>query len=155
MISIPHLVEVSIILFLLFWLVGGVFFAIIALFRPAKLRKAQFSCLFSLSSLVLAIVAALFGTQLGAQEIEMCLMQADGYFASLAAVISCGVLPLTLVSLLAFMGLIALGFFFLLVSRSRNASWVDERGPEDAPLPGVQAPIVPEPEGASSQPLTE
>ncbi len=141
MIVAPHIVELSIILFLVYWLVGGVFFAIIALFRASKIRKAQFSCLFTLTSLACAVAASIAGTQLGGRAIHQCLRQADGYFSSLAAVISCGVLPLTFSALIGMLVLIIAGLFFLLISRSRNQSWVDERNPEDSPLPGVQAPI--------------
>jgi NAD/NADP transhydrogenase beta subunit len=136
----PHIIELSIILFLLYWLVGGVFFAIIALFRSSKIRKAQFSCLFTLASIGWAVAATIVGTQIGGRAIRQCLRQADGYFSSLASVISCGVLPLTFAALVGFLGLIFMGLLLLVLSRSRNQSWVDERAPDERPLPGVQAP---------------
>lgn len=141
MIIAPHITELSMILFFVYWIVGGVFFAIITLFRTSKIRKAQFSCLFTLTSLACAIAASLAGTQIGGRAIRRCLIQTDGYFDSLAAVISCGVLPLTFSALIGLLALIIVGIFFLLISRSRNQSWVDERHPEDPPLPGVQAPV--------------
>ena len=141
MIGAPHIIELSFIIFLLYWLVGGVFFAIVSLFRASKIRKAQFSCLFTLSSLLGAVAASFVGIQIGGQAIDQCLRQTEGYFASLAAVISCGVLPLTFATLIGLLLLLVVGLFLLFVSRSKNQSWVDERAPEDTPLPGVQVPI--------------
>ncbi|MBT4857211.1 hypothetical protein HON52_03420 [Candidatus Uhrbacteria bacterium] len=137
----PHVIELSIILFFLYWLAGGVFFAIITLFRSSKVRKAQFSCLFTLASVAVAVTAVIFGTNLGGRAIGQCLRESDGYFSSLAAVISCGVLPITFSALIGFAVLIILGAFLLFISRSRNQSWVDERAPDASPLPGVVTPV--------------
>ena len=141
MMPTPHLIELSIILFLLYWLVGGVLFAIVGLLRPAKIRKAQFSCLFTLTSMLTAVGAAFVGTSIADRPIARCLERADGYLDSLAAVISCGVLPLTFSALVGFLLLILLGAVLMLLSLSKNQSWIDERSPEEPPMPGVQAPV--------------
>lgn len=141
MIVAPHIVELSIILFLFYWLVGGVLFAIVGLLRPIKIRKAQFSCLFTLSSLLVAIGAAFSGTAIAGRPIARCLERADGYFDSLAAVISCGVLPLSLATFVGFILLILLGSLLMLLSLSKNQSWIDERSPEEPPMPGVITPV--------------
>jgi len=141
MIVAPHLLELSIILFFLYWLVGGVLFAIIALLRPSKIRKAQFSCLFTLACGGSAVGAAFVGTSIAQRPIARCLERTDGYFDSLAAVISCGVLPLTLAAIVGFIVLILVGLLLMLLSLSKNQSWIDERGPEERPMPGVQAPV--------------
>ena len=49
---------VALVWFIVYWIFGGVFFAIVVASRFINLRKARFSCLFSIASGVLAYAAA-------------------------------------------------------------------------------------------------
>lgn len=121
------IVALTIFWFILFWLVGGVFFAIVALLRIIKLRKTRFSCLFTLACGGAAYGAAWSGLTLGEGSIAECLQNSDSFFDQLAAVYGCGVLEISFSALLWFVGLIIAGFLLLLISRGANKSWTDVR----------------------------
>lgn len=113
--------------FIIFWLIGGVIFAIIALMRTSKLRKARFSCLFTLACAGAAYGAAWSGLTLGEGAIAECLQKNDSFFEELAAVYGCGVLEISFSALLWFVGLFLVGFLLLLVSHTANQSWTDAK----------------------------
>lgn len=122
---LPYSWTLALTWFVIFWLVGGVFFAIISVMRTAKLRKAHFSCLFTLSTLLAACGAAYGGLYLGQGQIETCMVEAQDYFDALAAVYGCGVLELFAAAGLAFLALVFVGFILLFICRPKNDSWVD------------------------------
>lgn len=111
--------------FVIYWILGGVFFAIVAISRTMKLRKARFSSLFTLTSLFAAFGAALAGLHYGHGQIEGCLAEAEDYFDSLAAVYGCGVLELFATAGLGFIGLLIIGSFLMYICRPKNDSWID------------------------------
>ncbi|MFH1631917.1 MAG: hypothetical protein ABIA47_02750 [bacterium] len=111
--------------FPIYWIFGGVFFATVAIFKIIKLRKARFSCLFTVLTAGAAYAAARAGMMYGERQITECLEQADGFFNAIASVIACGVLELSLAGLVGFLLLLVAGFAALFVSRSGNGSWID------------------------------
>lgn len=126
MTNIYYFLPLSVFWFFIFWLVGGVLFAIIALFRTTKLKKAQFSCVFTLWCLFCAIGAAHTGLLMGNDEIEICLQKAQGFVESFSAVIACGVYSMMITGAAWFILLFAGGLLLLLLSRAKNQSWVHE-----------------------------
>jgi len=117
--------------FLIFWLVGGVLFSIIALFRSSKIKKTQFSCLFTLLCAGCAYGAAHTGMMMGAEEINVCLEKAVGWTESFSAIIACGVFAMMISGLAWFILLFVGGSLLLLLSRSKNQSWIDGKVEED------------------------
>lgn len=129
------LIPVAFVWFVLYWILGGIIFSIAALFRVAKLRKAQFSCLFTLASMGCAYGATHTAYLLGQREITTCLVQAQDLFEELASVIACGIFSIVLMGALWFIGLLAIGSVLLFLSRAKNQSWVDEKYEEKQPEP--------------------
>lgn len=127
------LIPVGVVWFILYWIVGGIIFSIAALFKVAKLRKAQFSCLFTLASIGCAYGATHTAYIFGRREIESCLLQANDIFEQLASVMACGMLSIVAMGAVWFVGLLALGSILLFLSRARNQSWVDEKLDESTP----------------------
>ncbi len=119
------MVTLTIFWFILFWLVGGVIFAIIALARVIRLRKTRFSCLFTLACAGAAYGAAWSGLTLGENSIAECLQHNDSFVDQLVSVYGCGVLEISFSAALWFVGLVATGFLLLLISRGAYKSWTD------------------------------
>jgi hypothetical protein len=120
-------IPVGITWFIVFWIVGGVIFSILALFRVAKLRKAQFSCLFTISCALCATGATYSASLLGNDQIQNCTNTARDIFAQFASVIACGIFPITIMGIAWFIGLMFVGIILLFISRSKNQSWVDKK----------------------------
>jgi hypothetical protein len=117
---------ISVLWFVIFWILGGVFFAVVSLARTVKLRKARFSCLFTILSGVAAYGAAQTGMRLGAKRIRFCLGEADGSIVDvLSAIFGCGILEMLAAGAAWFFGLVILGFVVLYICRAQNDSWVD------------------------------
>ena len=61
----PQLISLVILLsifwFLAYWVLGGVFFAVITILRLGKIRMVRFSCLFTILALLLGVSASYFG----------------------------------------------------------------------------------------------
>lgn len=128
-------VPVGLMWFIIYWIVGGVIFSIAALFRIAKIRKAQFSCLFTLASIGCAFGATYTALIIGEKEIHVCLGEAQDIFGQFASVIACGVFPLMIMGAIWFAGLLFIGSILLYLSRAQNQSWVDEKLEEVIPEP--------------------
>lgn len=124
-----YTILITIFWFILYWIFGGVFFYAITLLRVEKLRKAQFSCLFTFASLLAGFGAARMGLILGQSSIRACIEPGQDVFGRLASIIVCGILELVATGLLWFIILIIIGFIILLLSRSENQSWIDSNKP--------------------------
>lgn len=111
--------------FPVYWVFGGVLFAIISLFRMTKMRKAQFSCLFSLSSIFIAFGAGYGGVKLGEGQVQACIEPNITFFDTLSAVIGCGVLEIFAAGAIGFGALILVGLFLMIITKARNQSWMD------------------------------
>ncbi len=129
-----YTIMIAVLWFLIFWILGGVFFAIVTLARVTKLRKARFSCLFTLLSMSFAYGAAYSGMYFGAKRIRFCLHEASAFVDVLAAIFGCGILEMIASGGLWFIGLLACGFVVLIVSRAENQSWVDNDIQEQEPV---------------------
>jgi len=120
-----HIFVIAIFWFILYWVLGGVVFAVISIFRVSKLRRAQFSCLFTLLSAGCAFGAAYFGALKAEDQIYVCLEQETDVFGRLASVIGCGILEQVVSGAIWFGILLVLGYVAYLFSRATNQSWVD------------------------------
>lgn len=129
---IGYIVIIGLFWFILYWVFGGVLFAAIAITRTIKLRRARFSCIFTLLSLVCGFGAAYSGTFYAQNNINVCLAEAGDPFDALASVIGCGILEQVAAGAAWFGILIAVGLVFFILSRATNQSWMDsDHGLED------------------------
>lgn len=103
--------------FIVFWVAGGVLFAVVALTRFLKIKKAQFSCLFSLASAAAAYGAAATGLMIGQPKVIRCLGGADQPFEIIKAVFGCGAREVFLSGGAWFALLILLSIFLMLLSQ--------------------------------------
>lgn len=75
--------------FVVYWLLGGALFAVVALTRFLKVKKAQFSCLFTLASAAAAYGAATTGLTMGEIKASVCLQGVERFFPAVQAVLGC------------------------------------------------------------------
>lgn len=120
-----HIIVISFIWFIIYWMAGGVLFATIALINVIKLRRARFSCLFTLASYLSALGAAYMGTYVAKEQIYACVAEAEDVFGALASVIACGIFEHVGAGALWFIVLVVIGVLLLILSRATNQSWMD------------------------------
>lgn len=118
--------------FVLYWVIGGVLFGVVAILQVSKLRRARFSSLFTLASAACAFAAAYYGTKSAHGAIRACLEQANEPFSRLASVIACGILEQVASGVGFFVVLMALGVVIFILSRATNQSWIDSHEVVDA-----------------------
>ena len=117
-------VFLSILWFLLYWVLGGVFFAVLTILRLGRIRKVRFSCLFSLLALVSGVGASYWGLQTGRESIEACVASAETRVEMVTAVFGCGFAGV-FGSFLAGAGVLVLGGFILMaMSKSKSKPWI-------------------------------
>jgi hypothetical protein len=110
--------------FLFYWVIGGVFFACVALLRLIRIRKVRFSCLFSLSAAACAYAAArasvlwMERSALGCPEIEP---RGAELFLK---IFSCGFFQLALSALAGLLVLVTVGFLLLRLSSWKEKNWL-------------------------------
>ncbi|MEK7665296.1 MAG: hypothetical protein AAB337_00230 [Patescibacteria group bacterium] len=123
-------VPLLIVWFLMYWILGGVFFSIFALIRVHRIRRARFGCLFTFAAAGLAVIAAWGGTTIARGSLLACEMQPTN--SVIIAVeewiqeFACGIIPLTLSFVIGFTLLLLLGFIFLSLSRGTEKAWIED-----------------------------
>ncbi|MBI4713594.1 hypothetical protein HY771_00155 [Candidatus Uhrbacteria bacterium] len=117
-------VILSILWFLVYWILGGVFFAVIALLRLGRVRKLRFSCLFSLWVLVIGIGAAFKGIELSQTQVEACLIDATNRAQIVTAVFGCGFSGVFGTFLIGAVGVVLGGFLIFAISRTKSRPWI-------------------------------
>ncbi len=110
--------------FLLYWIIGGVFFACVALLRLVRLRKVRFSCLFSLSAAICAFGAAWGSTKWLEKTSSSCLLLVTESKESLINLLSCGWLYFLLSAVVGLGLLIVIGFILLKASSWKDRTWL-------------------------------
>ncbi len=128
---IPYLLILGIIWFIVYWIVGGVLFALVAFSRVTKLRRALFSTLFTIESFLLGLLVAFAGTYSAEEQIATCVAESQDIFGDLASVIACGVLEHMVAGFIGFIVLIIAGLLTYFASRATNQSWLDSDVDED------------------------
>jgi hypothetical protein len=117
----------------IYWIVGGVVFAIIAFTRSLKLRRVRFSTYFTLLSVIMGFGASYGGMRLAIRNGTTCAVDQAGFVDTVSGVIACGILEFSAAGLLGFITLLILGSLLMVLSRAKNQSWVDsDMGLEDA-----------------------
>lgn len=118
------MIVLAIVWFLAYWILGGVFFAIVALTRLGRLRKVRFSCLFSLLALALGIGTAYVGMRGSQEAVDGCLASAATSAEKVTAVFGCGAASIFGTFLLGALVLTVGGFFIMYVSKSKSPPWI-------------------------------
>ncbi len=121
----------SIIWFLLYWILGGVFFAVMAILRLGRVRKVRFSCLFTIYALVCAIVSANAGIHFSTAAIVACTANVTTKAQAIVAVVGCGFTGVVGMFVTGAIVLILGGFVILAISKSKTKSWINLEQPED------------------------
>jgi len=117
-------IVLSILWFLVYWVLGGVFFAIVTVMRLGRLRKVRFSCLFTILSLLVGVGAAYTGLMGARRAVSECLGDAVTNAEQLTAVFGCGAASIFGMFLLGALVLTAGGFLIMFVSKSKAKPWI-------------------------------
>lgn len=108
--------------FIIFWVLGGAMFAVVALTRFLKIKKAMFSCLFTFASVVAAYGAAATGLLMGETKILVCLDGVDNFFGAVQAIFRCGAREIVLSGGAWFALLVLLSILLMLFSQREGKS---------------------------------
>ncbi|MBI2474948.1 hypothetical protein HYV69_00800 [Candidatus Uhrbacteria bacterium] len=117
-------VFLSILWFLVYWILGGVFFAVISLMRLGRVRKLRFSCLFSLWVLVIGIGAAFKGIEFSQTQVEKCLVDATNRAQVVTSVFGCGFSGVFGTFLIGAVAVTLGGFLIFAISRTKSRPWI-------------------------------
>ncbi len=107
--------------FLLYWILGGVAFALLLLLRLSRIRKVRFGCLFTLYALAVAVTAAYGGVRYSHEAIGQCLAEADNRAQVVTAIFGCGGIGIIGAFVLGASAILFGGLFLLLISRRHRA----------------------------------
>lgn len=135
----------SILWFVIYWVLGGVFFAVVTMVRLGRLRKVRFSCLFSILSFVVGIGVAYSGIKGSQEAVSDCLSQAVTNAEKMTAVLGCGAASIFGTFLLGALVLTIGGFLIMAISKSKSQPWIvldhdemHEQPPKDDSTPKSQ-----------------
>lgn len=106
--------------FIIYWIMGGVFFAIVVASRFIRLKKARFSCLFTLASAGLAYGAATTGLLLAQSRIRSCGRPTDQVGEAILSLFHCAPNAILSTGLLWFILLVLVGSVAILISRAEK-----------------------------------
>ncbi|RMD52044.1 hypothetical protein D6827_00830 [Candidatus Parcubacteria bacterium] len=112
--------------FFIFWILGGIVFAVISILHGSRLKKVRFSCLFTLISAAYAYGAVYTGLTLGEENINSCLQKANGWLQSFSSIIACGAVSMVLSAIAWFLLLIVSGLVLMWFSQTRTKKWIDK-----------------------------
>ena len=119
------LVFLSLLWFFVYWILGGVFFAVITIARLGRLRKVRFSCLFTVLALACGIGAAYVGLDYSKEAVSECLADAENKVETIAALFGCGFAGVLGAFLLGAALLTLGGFILMAISRVKSKPWID------------------------------
>lgn len=114
---LPFTFFLSLLWFLSYWILGGVFFALVALARLGRVRRVTFSCLFTLLALACGLGAAWTGMRLAENQVGRCLQLAQTRAEAVSAVFGCGFIGIFGAFLLG-AGIVVLGGFLIMALSS-------------------------------------
>ncbi|MBI5793560.1 hypothetical protein HZA87_00520 [Candidatus Uhrbacteria bacterium] len=141
----PQLTSLVILLtifwFLVYWVLGGVFFAVVAILRLGRIRMVRFSCLFTLLALVLGASAAYFGVARSQTDVLSCLSDAQTKAETVMAVFGCGFASIFGVFLVGAAILTLGGFLIMAISKSKTKPWIILEEPQEEP-PTQESPTL-------------
>lgn len=132
----------SILWFFVYWILGGVFFAVMAILRLGRVRKVRFSCLFTVLAALCATSAAYFGVQFAETAIRSCTVSATTSVQTKVAIIGCGFGSIMGAFFLGVLMLTIFGFLIMTISKSKAKPWIildqEEREAHDASVHAEQ-----------------
>lgn len=114
----------SILWFFVYWVLGGVFFAVMAILRLGRVRKVRFSCLFTILAGICAVGSSYFGVHYATSAIRSCTMNATSGAQAKIAIIGCGFSGIMGAFLAGTVVLTLGGFFIMSISRSKAKPWI-------------------------------
>lgn len=123
---------VALIWFLVYWILGGVFFAAMAVLRMGSVRKVRFSCLFTILALGCASGASWGGLRLANEAVGRCLISSESKAEAITAIFGCGFVGIFSAFLIGMIVLVAAGSFFLRISTTKTRPWISFDGPSDS-----------------------
>ena len=130
----PEISSFAIILFilwsLLYWLFGGIFFSIIAAFNIRRIHKVQFTCLFSISSIIAGAFAGWAGLQIAASDLRTCTNGYEQIHRIWIEQFACGILGIVVAGIIGFVLMMIAGYAVFKFSRNKGGLWI-ERSEED------------------------
>ncbi len=106
--------------FVIYWLVGGVIFAVVAFSRLIHLKKAQFSCIFVVLSGLAAYGAAWMAVVSATGNHRACFAKIVGIYDALPAMFACATRETVFSGLLWFVFLMTLGIGLMFISQSAD-----------------------------------
>lgn len=118
------LVTLAVVWFFLYWIIGGVFFACVALLKLIRLRKVRFSCLFSLSAALCALAAAWGSVKWLENTAATCPKISARGAEAVGEIFTCGFLQLAVSALAGLAVLIFIGFGLLKLSSWKDRTWL-------------------------------
>lgn len=124
-------IVLAILWFLLYWILGGVLFAAVAIMRLGRIRTVRFSCLFTLLALVVGVGASYLGLSRAQGVVSACLSQATSKAETVAAIFGCGFANIVSWFLLGACVLTIGGFIIMAVSKSKSKPWIVLEEPTD------------------------
>jgi signal transduction histidine kinase len=111
--------------FLIYWILGGVFFALVAIMRLGRVRKLRFSCMFTVWSFLCALGSAWFGVFTVNDAIAQCVAHSDTSTEMVSAVFGCGFVSVLGFFLVGALLLVGGGFLIMALSKSKTKPWFD------------------------------
>jgi hypothetical protein len=117
-------IVLAIIWFLLYWILGGVFFAVMTIMRLGRIRAVRFSCLFTLLALMVGVGASYFGLSRAQEVVSACLMSATNKAEIVASIFGCGFANIFSAFLLGAAVLTVGGFIIMSISKSKSKPWI-------------------------------
>jgi hypothetical protein len=118
------IIFLSILWFFVYWILGGVFFAVMAILRLGRVRKVRFSCLFTILALACAIGAAYFGVKTAEPALRTCVASTTSAIQTKVAFIGCGFNGIMGAFLFGTLVLTFVGFLIMAISKSKAKPWI-------------------------------
>ncbi len=104
--------------FIVYWIIGGVFFSLVVATSAMNMRKARFSCLFTLGSIAAAYGAGTTGVLLAANNRGVrCPAPSPEAFHAFGQLLSCNISAILVAGGMFFALLLTAGMIALLFSR--------------------------------------
>lgn len=124
-------VILSIAWFLVYWIFGGVFFALLTIMRLGNVRKLRFSCIFSLLAAIVGAASAWYGIRYSEQAIAGCLSLAENRAEVITAVFGCGFVGVVGAFAVGILAIVLGGFIIMSISKTNSKPWISMDGEEE------------------------
>lgn len=119
------IILLSILWFVAYWLLGGIFFALVTLLNMGRVRKARFGCLFTIIAVICGVGAAWSGVERAEVVMRPCLNKAQTGTETLSALFGCGFAGVMGMFTIWAAALILCGFLLFYLSKPQTEPWID------------------------------